>query len=279
VAKPRSPGTPHHQAVQDLCRDRFEAAGYTVEIHDYGSGVNVIGVKDGTDKAVERVLVTAHYDAVPGCDGADDNGTGTVAVLEAARVLKDATYGRTLVVACWDEEEDGLIGAEAYAARAKTNGENIVGMVSLEMIGFKATAPNTQEIPTGLDILFPAHYADIVASGFVGDFLTIIPDTSGKAYGDFVAAHAAQIGLHAISLEITDALKNNPVAGDVQRSDHAAFWQQDFPAMMLTDTSEFRNPNYHCGGGEDTVATLDLDFLTDNTRAIVGGTVDMLELR
>jgi hypothetical protein len=278
VAQPRSPGTPHHQAVQDLCKQRFEEAGMTVTVDDYGSGVNVIGVKEGGSKAAERVLISGHYDAVPDCAGADDNGTGTVAVLETARVLKNAKFARTLVLACWDEEEDGLIGAEAYAAKAKASGENIVVMASLEMIGFKTTAPNTQEVPTGFEVLFPDQYAALQTTNFVGDFLTIIPDTSARASADRVAFHGGEIGLPTVLLEITEALKKNPVIGDVRRSDHAAFWDADIPAMMLTDTSEFRNPNYHCYTTEDTVDTLDLDFLTDNTRAVVGATVDLCEL-
>jgi acetylornithine deacetylase/succinyl-diaminopimelate desuccinylase-like protein len=60
VAQPRSPGTPHHQAVQDLCKQRFEEAGMTVTVDDYGTGVNVIGVKEGGSKAAERVLISAH---------------------------------------------------------------------------------------------------------------------------------------------------------------------------------------------------------------------------
>jgi hypothetical protein len=83
-----------------------------------------------------------------------------------------------------------------------------------------------------------------------------------------------------VTLEVTESLKKNPLLSDVRRSDHAAFWDQDFPAMMLTDTSEFRNPNYHCRNGTaDTVDTLDMKFLADNTRAVVGATVDLLELR
>jgi hypothetical protein len=280
VAQPRPPGSPHWQAVQDLCKTRFEQYGFSVNLQSYATGVNVIGIKLGTEASDEEVLVSAHYDHLPACAGADDNATGVVAVLELARILKDATFSRTLVLACWDEEELGLIGAKAYAAQAKSVGAKIHVMYSLEMLGFKTTAPNTQEVPTGLDLLFPEQYAELEQSGFVGDFLTIIPDSSAAQAGARVAEHAQQIGLETVTLEITEALKSNPLAGDVRRSDHAAFWDQDFPAMMLTDTSEFRNPNYHCRNGTaDTVDTLDAQFLTDNTRAVVGSAVDLLELR
>lgn len=277
VAQPRSPGSPHWQAVQDLCKSRFEQYGLTVELHAYSGGVNVIGTRAGTTDPSEHVLVSAHYDHIPGCAGADDNATGVAALLETARVTQGRSFPRTLALACWDQEEDGLLGAKAYALRARQNDESIVVMYSLEMLGFKTTAPNTQAVPAGIDILFPEQYAELEAAGFVGDFLTIIADTPAMKAGSRVAAHAKDIGLRTVSLEISATLKSSPLAGDIRRSDHAAFWDQDFPAMMLTDTSEFRNPNYHCRNGlSDTVDTLDLQFLTDNARAVVGSVVDVL---
>jgi hypothetical protein len=279
IAQPRPPGSAHWQAVQTLCKERFEQYGFAVTLDTFSTGVNVIGVRPGSDKPSEQVLISAHYDHIDGCAGADDNATGVASLLEIARVTAGAQLGRTLIVACWDQEEQGLLGAEAYAAKAKAQGDNIVTMVSLEMLGFKSTAPNSQQTPAGLDLLFPAQYAELEQSGFVGDFLTLIPDTSARPAADRVIAHASEIGLRTVLLEITDALKSNPLAGDVRRSDHAAFWDQDIPAMMLTDTSEFRNPNYHCfNGTADTVDTLDMAFVTDNTRAMAGATADLTEL-
>ncbi len=278
LSQPRPPGSAHWQAVQDLCKSRFEQYGLTVELHSYGGGVNVIGVRPGSTDPTEHVLVSAHYDHIPDCAGADDNATGVAALLETARVSAGKTYAKTLVLACWDQEELGLLGAKAYALRAKQNDESVAVMYSLEMLGFKTTEPNTQAVPTGIDLLFPEQYADLEAAQFVGDFLTLIPDTTAKLAGERVAAHAAEIGLRTVTLEISENLKTSPLAGDIRRSDHAAFWDQGFPAMMVTDTSEFRNPHYHCRNGlADTVDTLDMAFLTDNTRAIVGSVIDLLE--
>jgi len=280
VAQPRNPGSAHWQAVQDRCKSRFEESGFTVELHDYGTGVNVVGRKTGVEAPSEQVIVSAHYDHLPGCPGADDNASGVAAVLELARVVKNASFSRTLVLACWDEEETGLEGAEAYANRARSQGDQIVVMYSIEMIGFRSTSPDSQRIPAGLDLIFPEEYAKLQQGGFVGDFLTIIPDTSAAETGHRVEEHAAAIGLPTVYLEITAALKSNPAASDVQRSDHAAFWNTDFPALMLTDTSEFRNDNYHCRNGRvDSVDTLDLDFLTLNVQASVGSAADMLGVR
>lgn len=277
VAAERSPGSPHWQAVQDLCKARFEQYGLTVELFSYGTGVNVIGRRAGTSP--DEVILSAHYDHILGCAGADDNATGVVGVLEAARVTAGLSFDRTLVLACWDEEERGLIGAEAYAARAESRGDAIHTMFSLEMLGFRSNEPNSQRVPTGFDLLFPAQLADLHADQDRANFLAVLPDTSARPAADALAAHSRAIGLRTLVLEITESLKSNPLASDVRRSDHAAFWDHDVPALLVSDTSEFRYDPYHCRSGPDEVANLDLDFLTANVKVSVGALVDTLGVR
>jgi Zn-dependent M28 family amino/carboxypeptidase len=157
IAEPRPPGSTHWQAIQDLCADRFQQYGFEVERHQYATGVNVIGKRAGSTTPGEQVIISAHYDHIPDCPGADDNASGVAAVLETARVLAGAAFDRTLVLACWDEEEDGLIGSEAYATRAAQNNETIVSMVSLEMIGYRSDS-NSQTTPAGFNLLFADEY-------------------------------------------------------------------------------------------------------------------------
>jgi hypothetical protein len=76
IAEVRAPDTPHWLAVQELCADRLTMLGFTVEMHAYSTGINVIGRLPGTQAPDEVVLVGAHYDHIPGCLGADDNATG-----------------------------------------------------------------------------------------------------------------------------------------------------------------------------------------------------------
>src|SRR3954468_16042361 len=97
IAGTRSPNTPHWHEVQDRCAERFASLGFDVERQAYATGINVIGVLPGTKLPAERVVVSAHYDSVPNCEGADDNGTGVAATLEAARVLSLKPHDRTLV--------------------------------------------------------------------------------------------------------------------------------------------------------------------------------------
>jgi hypothetical protein len=279
VAAPRSPGIAHWQAVQDRCATVFAAAGFTVERHAYATGVNVIGVLPGLGAGAEQVIVSAHYDSVRDCPGADDNGSGTAAVLEAARVLGRTSYDKTLVVACWDEEERGLIGSRAWVERAVARGEKVAVAFVFEMLGFTSSEPGSQVLPAGFELLFPDQIAAVEANGRRGDFIAVVGDELARAAMARVKAHATTAGLPTVVLELAAGLKTNALIGDLRRSDHAPFWFADYPAMMLTDTANFRNPHYHCLGGEDTVATLDLGFALKSVRAVIGAAADTAGVR
>jgi len=271
IAAPRAPGSDHWQAVQDLCAERFAANGYTVERHAYGSGVNVVGTLTGTSAPAELVILSAHYDHITGCAGADDNGSGVAGLLEAARVLATTPHPRTLVVACWDEEERGLVGSGAYAARAVADGQNVALMYDFEMIGFRATAPNTQTLPTGFELLFPDAAAAVAANDRRGDFIAVIGDASAASAAAMTALSAAadEISLPVVGLQLPEGLETSPAVADLRRSDHAEFWDRGIPALMITDTSEFRYSGYHCHDGPDTPDRLDPAFATQVVTATV----------
>lgn len=276
IAAPRSPGTAHWQAVQDLCGERLAALGYAVERHTYATGVNVIGVRTGTTKPDERVVVSAHYDSVPSCAGADDNGTGVAGVLEAARVLAASPHDRTLVVACWDEEERGLVGSSAYVARAKAAGDQIVLSLVLEMIGYRSSAPMSQKTDATLEAVFPDAAAQIAANDYRGDFALVVNDeTATTAVADMQKV-AADVGLPIVNISLLAPLKRS--IDDLRRSDHAPFWDADYPALMITDTANFRNPHYHClRATADALADIDYDFAVANVRVVVGAAMTALD--
>ncbi len=269
IAQPRSPNTQHWKAVQDLCADRFAALGFSVERHAYTTGVNVIGTRAGTRLPDERVVISAHYDSVTNCAGADDNGTGVAGVLEAARVLSLQPHDRSLVVACWDEEERGLIGSTAYVTRAKASGDNIVLSIVLEMIGYRSTAPMSQRSDAQLEAVFPEAGAQIMANEYRGDFALVVNDESATTAVVDLQTVAKDIGLPVVNLSLLAPLKRS--LAQLRRSDHAPFWDAEFPALMITDTAEFRNPHYHClRAMPDVLADIDYEFATKNVKITVG---------
>ncbi|MCY1054907.1 M20/M25/M40 family metallo-hydrolase [Nannocystis sp. SCPEA4] len=267
IADIRTPGTPHWQAVQDLCADRLAELGYEVVLMDYGTGVNVVGRRLGTTNPEQIVVVAAHYDHIADCRGADDNASGVAATLEIARLLAKVEFERTVHVACWDEEEDGLIGAEAYVAAATAAGDDIVINFNFDMIGFTSDAPNSQTVPAGFELVFSETYAQLEANMFRGDFIGLVTSASAHDHAVALAAASDRISLPQAIIELPAGQENSELFADLRRSDHAAFWAAGFPAVFLTDTGEFRNLDYHCMAGPDEVADLDLEFAAGVTRA------------
>jgi Zn-dependent M28 family amino/carboxypeptidase len=252
--------------------------GFQVERHVYATGVNVVGTRAG-DKAEPTVLVSAHYDHIEDCPGADDDGTGVAAVLELARIFSTATYAGTLMLACWDEEECGLLGSKAYVALAKTRGTTISSMMGFEMLGYRSSAPNSQIMPASLESFYPQQAAQARANELRGDFIGLVYDQMGALLGTRVGKHATAEGLPIMEFMVPAELKKSSLAADFRRSDHATFWDADIPAIMLSDTADLRNPNYHCKAGPDAVADLDMDFAVKVVRAAAGTLAETLVVR
>jgi len=277
IADIRTPGSPHWLAVQELCIDRLTMLGFEVELHEYATGVNVIGRLPGTETPDEVVLVGAHYDHISDCMGADDNATGVAGVLEVARVLATAdARPRTLAIACWDEEELGLVGSEAWIESGQVAGETVVAYLNYDMIGYASDEPDSQTTPVGFDAVFPEQYGEVEANDFRGDFILVVADDLATAPSDAYLAHAAALGLPTISAVLDAFSKNSDLFADLRRSDHASFWSVDIPAIFLTDTGEFRNEAYHCFGGEDTVDLLDFGFNARVVAATVGAAAETI---
>ncbi len=273
IAAPRIPGSAHWQEVQDLCAERLEALGYDVERHAYGTGVNVIGVRRGTSMPDEQVLISAHYDHIKGCAGADDDGSGVAGVLEAARWLATEPRARTLVAACWDEEErrsddQSTNGSKAYAERARERGETIVANVVLDGIAYASSEANSQTLPEGLEAVFPDQVRQIEENDSRGDFILGVLDSRSHGFAEKFLDAARAESLPAVLLELPEDRLADPSSSELRRSDHSAFWDHGYPGMLLTDTANYRSPYYHCEQGEDSVDTLDLNFALRVVRSV-----------
>jgi Zn-dependent M28 family amino/carboxypeptidase len=268
VAHPRPPGSMHWLSTQSLCAETFVELGYEVEQHRYETGINVIGTKRGSNHSDEQVVVGAHYDHIAGCDGADDNASGVAGLLEIARVLAGRTFDRTLVLACWDEEERGMLGSHAWVTRARARDEAVTVYFNFDAIGVRRTEPQTQEIPPGFELVFPREVAELEQAERRGDFVAIISNTAARPFADVMAEQARRHGdLRSVVLEVGSMLLATPLSIDLRRSDHASFWDAGWPAVMITDTAEFRTPTYHCRGGPDAFETIDAAFVAEIARA------------
>lgn len=276
VTGERTPGNDHWQQVQDLCSSRLGSLGFQVERQQYGTGVNVIGRRAGTARPEERIVLTAHYDHIAGCDGADDNATGIAALLETARVLALGSHRRSLELFCADEEETGHLGARAYVASARASGQEITMAFVYDSIGYVSREPGSQEFPGALALLFPDLWDEYEENQRRGDFIMVLADESARVPAQAVASYTEALGWRSGLMELSDELKMDPLLYQLRRADHESFWQADVPALLVNDTSELRYSCYHCGSCPDVVENLDHDFAIAVVRSVVGATVAQL---
>jgi hypothetical protein len=144
------------QAGNDKAADyiKQKLQSYGIPAYDQlwsGTGRNVYGVQLGTVYPNKKYIICAHYDDRPNgpiAPGADDNASGTAAVLEAARIFSQYNSEYTLIFALWDEEEDGLVGSEYYAQQASLAGDSIMGVINLDMIAYDSNNDNIADLHT-----------------------------------------------------------------------------------------------------------------------------------
>lgn len=277
VAAPRPPGSDHWRAVQDRCFETLTAAGFTtVRFEVDGAGVSVIGRKDGTKPELPGIVVGAHYDHIPECPGADDNASGTAAVLELARVLGDREWERTLTIACWDEEESGLNGSRVWVDAAVADGRSFALYLNFDAIAYTDATPGAQKLPPGVELMFGKQVALLREREFRADFIALLAGSSAASSSARLQAHATRLELPCALLEIPSALVNEPALSDLRRSDHASFWAHGIPAVFVSDTANFRTDTYHCEGRPDAVETLDLGFAIKSVRMSAGALAELL---
>ena len=202
-------------------------------------------------------ILGAHFDTVPGTPGADDNASGVAVLLEVARLARTPAPPRPWAFIGFTCEEPPAfstpaMGSRVYARQARQQNAKIRGMLCLEMVGYYSQEPHSQSLPLPLRLMgYPT----------TGNFIGLVSDRRSRPL--MVRLEAAVKGgcrLPAVTLSV-------PLGGhllpEVRLSDHASFWDEGYPAIMLTDTAFMRNPNYH--GDGDVMALLDLDAMTELT--------------
>lgn len=258
------------QRAADYLSKSFQALGFKVTEHAFaaqgGTFHNVVATLPGaTASGAAPLIVAAHYDTVLGSPGADDNASGLAVLLETAARLSRTARPRELRCIAFGLEEDNLLGSRAYVADLRKARQEIHGAIVLECVGYARQAEGSQRKPPGLPIEIPT----------AGDFLGVIGNDAGTY---LVAALQTAAGRPSIKLKTVPLVV--PGRGDqlpdTRRSDHAAFWDEGYPAVMLTDTANFRNPHYH--RPTDTMATLDFRFMAGVADALAAAVLALTEI-
>ncbi len=239
------------EAAQYL-RHHYESLGLSVTLEPFIFSskpmTNVVAELPGVGPDSEHVyILSAHYDSTSQdlslpAPGADDNASGSAAVLEAARILSQHTFPRTLRFVHFAGEEQGMIGSNFHALRASSRGDVIDGVINVDMIGYESVPPGD-------------HIVEIHAG--------TMPDSIALA--DVIIENIATYGLSLSVQKIT--------ANATNRSDHASFWLYGYPAVLGIEDFDDFNPRYH--STQDTLANMQTQMMVEYTKACVASLAEL----
>lgn len=206
---------------EEYLQQRFKQYKLNTSLQTFsGGGGNVIGIQLGKIKPNKQIIICAHFDSRPysgPAPGADDNASGTSAVLEAARILSKLKTDYTIIYALWDHEELNLLGSGYYAQQAKSKNDSIIAVINMDMIGWDSNN----------DYLAEIHTRDINSSNQIG--------------GKIISVNS----LYSVGLNLAVI---NPGSTS---SDHSSFWNSGYPAIMIIENYSLMNgvrdfnANYH----------------------------------
>lgn len=210
----------------------------------------VAEIPGGTAKDI--VIVGAHYDTAPGAPGANDNGSGVAATLALARAYAGKQLSRTIRFVFFANEERPhfLQGSRIYAAGCRARNEEVRAMYSIETIGWYSDSAGSQAYPFPFNLCYPS----------TGNFIAFVGNMDSRA----LVTEAISAFRQTTAFPSEGASAPGWIAG-IGWSDHAAFWEQGYQAIMITDTAPFRYPFYHTAS--DTPDRLDYDRMA----RVVGG--------
>jgi hypothetical protein len=242
----RHKNQPGNDKAADYIQQKLESYGLTVYNQSFSStGRNVYGVQIGTDYPNQKYIICAHYDDMPSsgiAPGADDNGSGTAAVIETARILSQYVSEYTIIYALWDEEEQGLVGSDYYAQVAQTAGDSILGAINMDMIAWDSDNNDIADV----------HTRSVGTSIYLKDKMVEV----NTLYN---------LGLN---LDI-----KNPGS---TYSDHASFWFHGFGAILLIEDGSDFNPYWH--DPNDRVTNFNLPYYLKMSKVSLGSLATLVNV-
>jgi len=242
----RNKNQPGNNKAADYIKQKLNSYGLVTYDQNFSSsGRNVYGVQLGSLYPNKKYIICAHYDDMPSgttAPGADDNASGTAAVIEAARIFTQYDSKYTIIYALWDEEEQGLIGSAYYALQASNAGDSIMGVINMDMISYDSNSDSKAEI----------HTRPIASSVSLKDNMIQVNS------------------LYNVGLTFSVI---NPGA---TWSDHASFWTRNFGAICLIELDGDFNAYYHTVN--DKIQYFNMPYYLKMSKAAYGTVATLAQL-
>lgn len=215
---------------------------YMVNDLEYKNVIGVIGLNK-----IEKIIIGAHYDVAGNQEGADDNASGIVGLLELSRLISKENLNYQIEFVAFTLEEPPFfrtdyMGSHIHAKSLHDNNIKIKGMICLEMIGYFNDNKNSQDYPIGFLSLF---------YGNKGDYITVVQKFGNDEFGREIKQN-----MKSQNLVKTKSFKGPAQLSGIDFSDHLNYWKYGYSAVMITNTAFYRNKNYH--KTSDRIETLDL---------------------
>ncbi len=227
------------RAAAEYIRQVWSNQGFVVSEEPYEVAgqpcANLVAELKGSVRAGDIVVVGAHYDSVVGTPGANDNGSGVALLLELSQALRRESLSRTVRFVAFVNEEPPYyfteqMGSRVHAREARRRADNIVGMLSLETLGYYTNGRGTQSYPPPFGFLYPS----------TGNFLMVVGNLPSRGLAVTFLQHFMSVSDFPV-----EAVATVEWIPGITWSDHWSFWKEGYPALMLTDTAPFRYAEYH----------------------------------
>jgi hypothetical protein len=212
----------------------------------------------------ERIVVGAHYDVCQPLPGADDNASGVAGLIELAYLLGRATLPMQVELVAYTLEEPPFYRSEAmgsavHAASLQKQGIAVRAMLCLEMIGYFSDEPGSQDFPNPLlKLLYPSR----------GNFIAVVGN-----FGQIGLVRKVKRAMRSATLLPVHSINAPGWLPGIDFSDHLNYWKRGYPAVMITDTSFYRNENYHTA--QDTMEKLDYNRMVLVVEALYIAILDL----
>ena len=242
----RNKNQPGNNKAADYIKQKLNSYGLVTYDQNFSStGRNVYGVQLGTVYPNKKYIICAHYDDMPSgttAPGADDNASGTAAVIEAARIFTQYNSKYTIIYALWDEEEQGLIGSAYYALQAYNAGDSIMGVINLDMISWDSNNDGKAEIHT-------------------------------RPIANSIALKDKMLEINTL---YNTGLTLSTINPGATYSDHASFWNRNYGAILLIELDGDFNAYYHTVN--DKIQYFNMTYFLKMSKAAIGTVATLADL-